>query len=220
MLLLVPTVVQDAAVFCRWSVSGDVFCLRLGSRCQVCRLVSYQSVPCHRQLRPESKSFLSNQFLASWHRQLLLLLYAFRDLRFWLSRQLKAASCARCSTEMPPSKQCVSWFGVHRSRRVARRCNPTHACCCGVVPRLFGICLAGSISGGAGPFLLAGWQGPWSRICLGHRSILDQGSYHPGKCDKFLRYELQCSYGPWLLGPWKSVVTDKRISLENSSICS
>ena len=75
--------------------------------------------------------------------RLLLLSLAFHDLKFCLSNQLKAASSARCSSEMPPSKQ-VSLFGVHRSRRVARRCNPTHACCCGMVPRLFGTCLAGS----------------------------------------------------------------------------
>ena len=38
-------------------------------------------------------------------RLLLLLSFAFHDLRFCLSSQLKAASCARCSSEMPPSKQ-------------------------------------------------------------------------------------------------------------------
>ena len=35
----------------------------------------------------------------------LLLSFAFHDLKFCLSSQLKAASCARCSSEMPPSKQ-------------------------------------------------------------------------------------------------------------------
>ena len=38
-------------------------------------------------------------------REGLLLSFAFHDLRFCLSSQLKAASCARCSSEMPPSKQ-------------------------------------------------------------------------------------------------------------------
>ena len=53
---------------------------------------------------------------------------------------------------MPPSKHVnghsftldgyASLFGVHRSRIVARRCNPTdHACCCGMVPRLIGTCI-------------------------------------------------------------------------------
>ena len=37
--------------------------------------------------------------------RMLLLSFAFHDLRFCLSSQLKAASCARCSSEMPPSKQ-------------------------------------------------------------------------------------------------------------------
>ena len=46
---------------------------------------------------------------------------------------------------------------------MARRCNPTHASCCGMVPPLIGTCLAGSIGHGAGPFqvagcLLAGWM--------------------------------------------------------------
>ena len=36
---------------------------------------------------------------------MLLLSFAFHDLTFCLSSQLKAASCARCSYEMPPSKQ-------------------------------------------------------------------------------------------------------------------
>ena len=111
--------------------------------------------------------------------RMLLLSFAFHDLNFCLSSQLKAASCARCSSEMPPSKQVnghsftiknyASLFGVYRSRRVARRCNPTQACCCGMVPRSFGTCLAGSIGHGAGPFPVAGWWGPWSRTCLVRR---------------------------------------------------
>ena len=36
---------------------------------------------------------------------MLLLSFAFHDLKCCLSSQLKAASCARCSSEMPPSKQ-------------------------------------------------------------------------------------------------------------------
>ena len=36
-------------------------------------------------------------------------------------------------------------------------CNPTHACCCDMVPRPFGTCLAVSIGHGAGPFPVAGW---------------------------------------------------------------
>ena len=35
----------------------------------------------------------------------MLLSFAFHDLKFCLSSQLKAASCALCSSEMPPSKQ-------------------------------------------------------------------------------------------------------------------
>ena len=42
-----------------------------------------------------------------WSADLLLVVVVvcFHDLRFCLSSQLKAASCARCSSEMPPSKQ-------------------------------------------------------------------------------------------------------------------
>ena len=36
---------------------------------------------------------------------LLLLSFAFHDLKFCLSSQLKAASCALCSSDIPPSKQ-------------------------------------------------------------------------------------------------------------------
>ena len=45
--------------------------------------------------------------LRGWCFKLLLLLlsFAFHDLKFCLSSQLKAVSCARCSSEMPPSKQ-------------------------------------------------------------------------------------------------------------------
>ena len=56
-----------------------------------------------------------------------------------LSSQLMAASyvlhvvlrCRRRSKSTGTHSQYASWFGVHRSRSVARRsCNPTHACCC------------------------------------------------------------------------------------------
>ncbi len=95
--------------------------------------------------------------------KVVVVVVCFHDLKFCLSSQLKAASCARCRSEMPPSKhvnihsQYASWFVVHRSRRVARGCNPTDACCCGIVPRLIGTCLAGSIGHGAGPSPVAGW---------------------------------------------------------------
>ena len=39
------------------------------------------------------------------HSQMLLLSFAFHDFKFCLSSQLQAASCASCSSEMPPSKQ-------------------------------------------------------------------------------------------------------------------
>ena len=56
--------------------------------------------------------------------------HAFHDLKFCLSSRLKAAYCARCSSEMPPSRQSqgVSRFVVNRSRRGARRCNPPLKC--------------------------------------------------------------------------------------------
>ena len=94
----------------------------------------------------------------------MLLSFAFHDLKFCISSQLKAASCVcvvqRChrrSKSTGTHSRHASLFGVHRSRRVARRCNPTHACCCGMVPRLIGTGLAGSIGHGAGPFPVAGW---------------------------------------------------------------
>ena len=36
--------------------------------------------------------------------------------------------CRRRSRSMGTCSQYASWLGVHRSRRVARRCNITHAC--------------------------------------------------------------------------------------------
>ena len=71
--------------------------------------------------------------------------------------------CRRRSKSIGTHSQYASLFGVHRSRRVARRCNPTHACCCGMVRRPIGTCLAGSIGHGTGPFPVAGCR------------ILDQG---------------------------------------------
>ena len=55
---------------------------------------------------------------------LLLLSFAFHDLKLCLSTQLKAASWARCSSEMPPSKQvnghsfttCLIVWGSPQSR--------------------------------------------------------------------------------------------------------
>ena len=41
--------------------------------------------------------------------------------------------CRRRSKSPGTRSQYASLFGVHRSRRVARRCNHTHACCCGMV---------------------------------------------------------------------------------------
>ena len=40
--------------------------------------------------------------------------------------------CRRRSKSTGTRSQYASMFGVHRSRRVARRCNPTHAYCCGM----------------------------------------------------------------------------------------
>ena len=59
--------------------------------------------------------------------------------------------CRRRSKSTGTHSQYASWCVVHRSRRVARRCNPTHACCCGMVPRLSGTCLAGSTGHGTIP---------------------------------------------------------------------
>ena len=59
--------------------------------------------------------------------------------------------CRRRSKSTGTRSQYASLFGVHRSRRVARQCNPTHAYCCGMV----GTDLAGSIGHGAGPFPVA-----------------------------------------------------------------
>ena len=89
---------------------------------------------------------------------LLLLSFAFT-----ISNFVSAAS-AWCNSEMPPSKQVNGhsftimphWL-VSTAVAVARRYNPTHACCCDMVPRLFGTGLAGSIGHGAGPFPVDGW---------------------------------------------------------------
>ena len=39
------------------------------------------------------------------HSCIVIVVICFRDLMFCLSSQLKAASCARCGSEMPPLKQ-------------------------------------------------------------------------------------------------------------------
>ena len=41
----------------------------------------------------------------SFQENVVVVVCFFHDLKFCLSSQLKAASCARCSSEMPPSKQ-------------------------------------------------------------------------------------------------------------------
>ena len=68
--------------------------------------------------------------------------------------------CHRRGKSTGTHSQCASLFVVHRSRRVARWCNLTHACCCGMLPRLFGTCLPSSI-GHRGRSI--------SRTYLGHR---------------------------------------------------
>ena len=99
-----------------------------------------------------------------WRVWNIVVFVCFHDLKFHLGSQLNAASCAWYNSEMPPSKQATgtrsqyaSLFGIPHSRRLARRCNPTHACCCSMVLRLIGTCLAGSNGYGAGPFPGAGW---------------------------------------------------------------
>ena len=57
--------------------------------------------------------------------------------------------------------QYASWFVYHHSCKVATRCNPSHACCCGIVPHLFGTCLTGSFGHGSGPFPVAGSSTIW-----------------------------------------------------------
>ena len=113
--------------------------------------------------------FLSNVSLSYFSGRLLRTLrYSFVKcccwcrLLFMISSFVSAASwmlhhvldvvlrCHRRSKSTGTHSQHASLSGVHRSRRVARRCNPTHACCCGMVPRPFGTCLAGSIGHGAG----------------------------------------------------------------------
>ena len=75
-----------------------------------------------------------------------------------------SGASSRFSSEMPPSKQvnghsfttCLIVWGSPQSQS-GEAMYPTHACCCGMVPRSFGTCLAGSIGHGAGPFPVAGW---------------------------------------------------------------
>ena len=95
-------------------------------------------------------------------RVVVVVVVCFHSLKFRLSSQAKASSCAWCSSEKPPSKQHAPvhnmphCLGVHSSRRVARRCNPTDVCSCCMVPRLIGTYLACSIGHGAGPFRVGG----------------------------------------------------------------
>ena len=87
--------------------------------------------------------------------------------------------CHRRSKSTGTHSRHASLFGVHRSRRVARRCNPTHACCCGMVPRLIGTGLAGSIGHGAGPFPFQWWRlaDTFSIILLSTRLFFLGGGY-------------------------------------------
>ena len=95
---------------------------------------------------------------------LSILLLSLLSFAFTISNFFSAASgrphpvlyvvlrCHRRSKSTGTHSQYAALFGVHRSRRVARRCNPTNACCCGMVPRLFG-----TLGHGAGPFPAAEW---------------------------------------------------------------
>ena len=56
-------------------------------------------------LDPNDQNQCAPHFPRLLFTMLLVLSFAFHDLKFCLSSQLKAASCARCSSEMPPSKQ-------------------------------------------------------------------------------------------------------------------
>ena len=97
----------------------------------------------------------------------LSLSFAFRDVNFCLSSQLKAASCASCNSEMPPSKQvnghsftiCLIIRGLVFTAVAEGRGEiiPIHACCLGMVPYLFGTCLAGYIGHGASSGTSAIW---------------------------------------------------------------
>ena len=78
--------------------------------------------------------------------RLLLLSFAFTISSFFSAASWRphpvldvVLRCHRRSKSTGTHSQYASWFVVHRSRRVARRCNPTHSCCCGMVPRLFGL---------------------------------------------------------------------------------
>ena len=68
---------------------------------------------------------------------------------------MQAESCARCSSEMPPSKQVnghlftirlIVWGSPQSQNGEAM--NPIRACCCGTVPRPFGTCLADPLATG------------------------------------------------------------------------
>ena len=63
----------------------------------------HQSDSCYQLTVTDMTVYVADQF--DDVRLLLLLSFAFRDLKFCLSSQSKAASCARCSSKMPPSKQ-------------------------------------------------------------------------------------------------------------------
>ena len=93
--------------------------------------------------------------------RLLFMISSFASAASWRPHHVLCVvlRCHRRSKSTGTHSRHASLFGVHRSRRVARRCNPSHACCCGMVPRLIGTGLAGSIGHGAGPFPVAGWWG-------------------------------------------------------------
>ena len=78
--------------------------------------------------------------------RLLFMISSFVSAASWMLHPVLdvVLRCHRRSKSTGTHSQHASLFGVHRS-------------CCGMVPRPFGTCLAGSIGHGAGPFPVAGW---------------------------------------------------------------
>ena len=78
---------------------------------------------------------------------------------------LSTISGARSSSEMSPSNPVnghsfvimMSHGLVFVTERRGNGRKPTHACCSGMVPRLFGTCSACSICCGAGSLVVAEW---------------------------------------------------------------
>ena len=99
-------------------------------------IAAYHAIWCSPNMG--KSGFITNPDNSIWKLRLFLLSFAFTISNFvsaasWRPHRVPGVilKCCRRSKSTGTRSQYASLFSVHRSRIVARRCNPTHACCCG-----------------------------------------------------------------------------------------